>query len=179
MTDDRFARLVEAERARLDGQLASGRLIGSIGYFIERCVRRLIRIGCGSILAVFAFWCGSVVIDALGTSLGALTLGRLLGAVLAAPGGVAAGLAAFAVAFGEAPPRPDSYTRAAETIRLQLEQERIEEAERSRVDAAYKKHGKIVGMLFDTTLAKRHKWLPFAAVGLIYLCILVFALVVR
>ena len=157
--DSELQQLIDAECTRLNSESKAVQLARSAGYWAKRIAVRAMRILTGLALSAVALWCGSIVAAALGTPLAALTLGGIFLLIVAALGALVAGLAAIAAAFGEAPSRPDLRARADAAARQQLELA----AEQERV-AHWYRHGRLVGLLLDPTLAKRHTWLPWVSV---------------
>jgi hypothetical protein len=164
-------RLIHVEVERLRSRSSLSRTTASAVNAVTRLFIRASRIGLGLVLVFGAYWLGSLGNEALDKPFAVLTLRDVAGLVFYFIGALVIGLWAFAVAFGEGPeaPRTDAYvlqSQAEATVLQRLERQRLEsaeaEAEKVRIGRWYR-YGKLVGLLFDPTLAKRHRWVPWVA----------------
>lgn len=181
--DSKLQRLIDTDYKRLSSEPKLTKLRRSTGYWVSRIVVRSVRILFGLTLAAVALWLGSIAAAILDKPLAALTLGNLLQLIVAVLAATAAALSALAAAFGEAATRPNLRAQIDAAVRQRAERESAEAAhiavQQSRA-ARWYRHGRLVGLLFDPTLAKRHKWLPWVAVIGAYVVLgLVIALVSR
>lgn len=162
---------VDAELEGLANAAPIAKFARRIGDLASRVLIRIVRLLIGLALAAAALWCGSVVIDLFAKPIAALTLGNLVQVALALVGAFAAGIGAFVVAFGPAASDSDSRSRVKGKVRERLRQQETEAAEVASLQRKAEKwyrHGRIVGLLFDASLAKRRRWLPFVSVVTAY-----------
>ena len=158
---------VEAELARLANSSPFAKFSRRIGHLASGTVVRVIRLVIGLALAALACWCGSVVIDLFSKPIAALTLGNLVQVALALVGTFAAGIGALVVAFGPVEPEPGPRSRIEAAVRERLQQQQTEAVEVAALQsqaAKWYRYGRVVGALFDASLAKRYWWLPIVSV---------------
>jgi hypothetical protein len=130
------------------------------------------RIAIALLIALGAYWLGSSGSEALDKPLAALTLRDLAALIFYMVLAFVLTGFAFYVAFGKGPPAPQvndcGLRRQAEsTVLRRLARRSFDaaqmEAERRRA-AHWYRHGKVIGILFDPTIQRRHWWAPFAAI---------------
>jgi hypothetical protein len=162
-------RRVEAELERLRSQSPRWQTAES---FVERFFTRLLRIVAGLALAGVAMNLFDSASSKTDIAFAALTLKDLAAVLFGSGGGLAFTVWAFQVAFGDAPQRQQ---RTEATLRAQAEsavyaKEREEASEATAIAqesdrvAAWYRRGRLLGMLFDPSLARKHTWLPLVAV---------------
>lgn len=172
--DTEIQRAIEAEFARLDSEPAIAKVVRATAYWGYRALVRLVWILFGIVLAAAALWCGSFSIDLFNKPIASLTLANLLQLALALLGALVTGVSALMAVFAPPVSGQDRHARVAAAVRDRLSRRQAEAAEIAALQsqaAKWYRHGRFVGLLFDASLAKRHKWLPFAAVVTGYLLI--------
>lgn len=174
MTDEfcREAR-VQAEIERLQTQRLRHPVWHRTAYLIKRSVIRVFRIAGGLLLAFIALRSCGVVTDKTGIPLGSMTLGDLGAFFFCSICALALSLWALQLAFGSGPSNgPNSHEallrEASHNVAVSERAEATEAHERERRLQMYRR-GKLFGILFDSELAKKYKWLPWVAVLLSYL----------
>jgi hypothetical protein len=177
--------LIAKEIARLRMKPRWDVAFETLGNGVGRFLIRSARVAAGVLLGLVSLW----LLDAAGESLdkpfAALTLRDLAKLIFFCVLGLWALGGAFGVAFGAAPKREalsvndDRALREKATHivlrRLQSEGAIADELKKQADRAArWYRHGKVIGVLFDPTLAKRHPWVPIVAVVLGYGLLLAF-----
>lgn len=170
-------RAVDVEFERLQSEQIIQLQGGTATYRLQRAIVRTLRVASGLVLASLAVYSCSTASAKTDISFASLTLADL-GVVLFGYGGaIAFTVWAFHAAFGEAPRivrMSDTDLRAeAERRVLAQEQQAATEAasaaqEQERIAARYRR-SRLIGLLFDPSIAKKHKWLPWVAWPLAYL----------
>lgn len=161
-------RRVEQELARLRSQNPRWQ---ATQYSVERFFIRLLRIVAGLALAGVAIYLYESASAKTDIAFAALTIKDLAVILFGFGGALAFIVGAFQAAFGEAPQR---HQRTEATLRSQAESvvsaKERQEAEEAKVVAqeservaAWYRRGRLLGLLFDPGLARRHRWLPFVA----------------
>ena len=161
-------RRVELELQRLRSQSPRWQ---AAQYSVERFFTRTLRIVAGLALAGVAIYLYEIASAKTDIAFAALTIKDLAGVLFGFGGALAFIVWAFRVAFGEAPQRQQ---RTEATLRSQAEsvvsaKEREEAAEATAIAqesegvAVWYRRGRLLGLLFDPGLARRHRWLPFVA----------------
>ena len=165
----------ELEKLRLEQSTRLGG--GSAAHRLQRFFVRIVRIGAGLVLVLLAVYSCSTASAKTDIPFAALTLADLAAVVIGYVAAVALLVWACQVAFGEAQRTvraSDATLRAeAESRVAAREQQTAAEAARAtqeeeRIAAKYQR-SKLLGLLFDPGVAKRHKWLPWVAWPLAYL----------
>lgn len=170
-TDSAVQTLIDEELDRIRRKPSWSRALDRASYQFGRVAIRIFRITFGALLAFGAYWLldsGSAALDMPFTTLTLRDIGKLVFSVIL---GLLLGGWAFQAAFGEGPKQPHQddqlRDRAKTAVLSRLELQRREaataDAEKKRV-AKWYRHGKFIGMLFDPSIARRNRWLPWVAI---------------
>jgi hypothetical protein len=172
-TETKFEKLIDDEVQRILAQQA--RRQASTLYLAQRVLYRFARVGLGLFLGLLGLWFLAAAIDLTGKPLGAMTLRDLFMLLVQSLAGVALMGTALTVAFGALKSdyeSPQELRARAERLvdeklrQAKLNAEKIDSEQRE--SEKWYRHGKLVGLLFDKQLEKRHPWLPWVAVPATY-----------
>ena len=163
----------EALRAEQTTRLAGG----TAAHRLNRLIVRILRVAAGFALILLAVYSCSEANTKSSISLASLTLADLASMLLGYGAAIALTVGAFQAAFGEGP-RPDRTSEA--SLRIEAERRVADREQQFAVEAARAAHeeeriaakyrrSRLLGLLFDPGIAKRHKWLPWVAWPLAYL----------
>ena len=162
-------RRVELELQRLRSQSPRWQ---AAQHIVERFFTRMLRVVAGLALAGVAIYLYEIASAKTDIAFAALTIKDLAVVLFGFGGALAFIVWAFQVAFGEAPQpqqRTESALRSqAESVVSAKEREEATDAttiaQESERIAVWYRRGRLLGLLFDPGLARRHRWLPFVAV---------------
>jgi hypothetical protein len=165
--DTEIQRTIDLEFSRLDSEPAIIKFARTTIYWSYYALVRLVWIFFGILLAAAAIWCGLFSIDIFNKPIVSLSIANFLQLALALFGVLVTGTSSLIAIF--APPcfEQDYRARVASAIRDRLHRRQAEAAEIAALHSQalkWYRYGRFIGLLFDASLAKRYKWLPFAAV---------------
>lgn len=173
-SDTEIELAVESELARRDSEPVITKILRSAIYWSYRLLIRFAWILFGLVLGAIAVWCASLCINYLNKPIASLSIINFVQLALALYVGLVTGVGALKALF--APPGliGDMRAQIARSLRDRLRRRRAEALEvaalRSDAEKWYR-YSRTLGILFDASLIKRYKWLPFVAVFVGYVVI--------
>lgn len=171
-SDFEIQQAIETERARLDSESYIMKSLRAVAYWCRCAFARLLLISIGIGFAALAFWCISYSIALFNKPIASFTLANLAQLAFALLGAFITGSCALTTIFTPPFVKQTQDARIATAIREKLQQQEADAIEVANLQSKATKwyrYGSFVGLLFDASLAKRYKWLPYIAVLIGYL----------